>query len=256
MGVDAETVLRELRSDPARTALLFDFDGTLSPIVDDPAAAVPLPEVPGLLRELAGRYGTVAVVSGRPVRYLQGHLPAGPTLIGLYGLERADGDDIAVHPDAAPWRAVVDDTAAAASSELPAEVVVEHKGLSLTLHVRQHPALSGVVEAWATDVGNATGLLLRRARRSIELHPPVAADKGTAVTELLGRDRSTACFIGDDVGDLPAFDALDRFCEAGGQAFRMVVSSTETDPVLARRADFLLDGPEAVSRLLQDLLAP
>jgi trehalose 6-phosphate phosphatase len=40
---DLSRVVVELRADPPRTALLLDFDGTLAPIVEDPAAAVPLP---------------------------------------------------------------------------------------------------------------------------------------------------------------------------------------------------------------------
>lgn len=252
MATDLATVVDALRADPERTAVLLDFDGTLAPIVDDPAQAAPTDGVPEVLRRLSARYRVVAVVSGRPIAYLQGHLPAGPTLVGLYGLEHADGDDVVLHPDAEPWRAIVHDVAAKASAELPAEVLVEHKGLSLTLHFRQHPALSGVVESWAHEVGDATGLLLRGARRSVELHPPVAADKGTAVAAALV-GCATACFIGDDVGDLPAFDALDRFAEAGGAATRIVVASTETDPALRRRADLLLDGPDEVLALLEAL---
>lgn len=252
MAPDIAVVADALRAEPHRTAVLLDFDGTLAPIVDDPAQAAPLPGVPEVLRRLGERYAVVAVVSGRPIAYLQGHLPAGPTLVGLYGLEQADGDEVALHPDAAPWRSIVDDVAAKASAELPAEVVVEHKGLSLTLHFRQHPALSGVVETWADAVGADTGLLLRGARRSVELHPPVPADKGTAVADILG-ECGTACFIGDDVGDLPAFDALDRFAEAGGMAIRIVVASTETDAGLRARADLLLDGPDQVLALLEAL---
>lgn len=252
MATDLATVVDALRAEPERTAVLVDFDGTLAPIVDDPATAVPLDGVAEVLRRLSARYGVVAVVSGRPIAYLQAHLPAGPTLVGLYGLERADGDEVVLHSDALPWRPLVDDVAAKATAELPAEVLVEHKGLSLTLHFRQHPALSGVVEAWADQVGDDTGLLLRGARRSVELHPPVAADKGTAVAAVLD-GCTTACFIGDDVGDLPAFDALDRFTEGGGTATRIVVASTETDPVLRRRADLLLDGPGEVLALLEAL---
>ncbi len=250
---DLATLVAELRTDPARTAVLLDFDGTLAPIVEDPAAAEPLPDAPDLLRALAGLYARVAVISGRPVSYLQAHLPSGPELVGLYGLERARGNDIEVHEDAAPWRRVVDDVAAAAVHELPTEVGVEHKGLSLTLHVRTHPELAGTVDAWAAAAAERSGLHVRRARRSAELHPPIAADKGTAVDELVA-GCSAACFIGDDVGDLPAFDALDRFARAGGTAVRLVVESTETDPVLLARADAVVAGPAAVIEVLSALV--
>ena len=88
---------------------------------------------------------------------------------------------------------------------------------------------------------------------SAELHPPVETDKGSAVAALLdGID--VACFIGDDVGDVPAFDALDAFAAGGGTAVRFVVESSELDPGLRGRADDLLDGPSAVLDVLRALL--
>jgi trehalose 6-phosphate phosphatase len=252
MDADLSLLVQTLRSDPARAAILVDYDGTLAPIVDDPGGAVPLPGIPEALSRLHRVYALVAVVSGRPATYLRSHLPAGPLLIGLYGLEEVRDDEIVTHPDAAPWRQVIDDAAAAAVAELPIGVGVEHKGLSLTLHVRRHPELVEVVDRWATAVGERSGLHVRRARRSAELHPAVATDKGTVVRALLD-DVDIVCFIGDDVGDLPAFDALDEFAAAGGTAVRLVVESDETAAELRRRADALLAGPAAVLELLEAL---
>jgi trehalose 6-phosphate phosphatase len=249
---DAGRLVEVLSADRPRTAVLLDFDGTLAPIVEDPAQATPPDGAAEVLRSLHASYGRVAVVSGRPVDYLQAHLPAGPTLVGLYGLETVRDGAVAVHPEAVAWRRVVDDVAAAAVADLPPEVGVEHKGLSLTLHVRSHPELAGAVTAWADAAAARTGLQVRRARMSAELHPPIAADKGTAVDELLD-GMAVACFIGDDVGDLPAFDALDRFAADGGVALRVVVQSAETDPTLVARADALLAGPAAVLVLLAAL---
>lgn len=251
MGEVAELVAA-LRADPARTAILLDFDGTLAPIVDDPARAVPLPAAPEILTALHATYRRVAIVSGRPVAYLQAHLAAGPELVGLYGLERSRGGAVEVHPDAVAWRRTVDDLAAEAAGVLPAELV-EHKGLSLTLHVRPRPELASTVDAWAAAAAARSGLHVRRARMSAELHPPVDADKGTVVDGLLD-GCAAACFIGDDVGDLPAFDALDRFAASGGTAFRVVVESAETDPSLLARADAVVAGPLAVVALLRSLL--
>jgi trehalose 6-phosphate phosphatase len=243
-----------LRADPRRTAILLDFDGTLAPIVDDPATSSPLPGAAEVIARLHERYGLVGVVSGRPVAYLQAHLPAGPALIGLYGLERATGTTIEEHPEAARWRRVIDDVAAAAVAQLPQGVGVEHKGLSLTLHVRPHPELADVADRWAAAACERTGLEVRRARMSAELHPPIAADKGTVVAGLLD-GAGAACFIGDDVGDLPAFDALDAFAASGGTAVRFVVRSAETAPELLDRGDALLDGPPAVLAVLEALAA-
>jgi trehalose 6-phosphate phosphatase len=255
LRADVRPYVEVLRADPGGTAVLLDFDGTLAPIVDDPATSTLLPGAAEAIAALHERSRLVAVVSGRPVSYLQAHLPAGPTLVGLYGLERARGDEVEEHPDAAPWRRIVDDVAAAALAELPEGVGVEHKGLSLTLHVRPHPELADLVDAWAVAACERTGLEVRRARMSAELHPPVAADKGTVVASLIA-GASAACFVGDDVGDLPAFDALDRFASEGGTAVRFVVESPETAAELRGRADALLDGPGEVLAVLEALAAP
>jgi trehalose 6-phosphate phosphatase len=243
-----------LRDDPARTALLLDFDGTLAPIVEDPAASRPVPGAAEVLDELAGRYALVAVISGRPATFLRDHLGAGPRLVGLYGLEQVEGGEVVEDPAVTPWRAVVDDAARAAVAELPAEVGVEHKGLSLTLHVRTCPEHAAVVEAWAAAGTERWGLRHGAAKMSAELHPPVDHDKGTVVRALLAdAGVQRACFVGDDVGDLPAFTALDRFAEAGGAAHKVVVISAETAPELLATADATLDGQDEVLALLRAL---
>ena len=57
------------------TRVRLDFDGTLSDIASTPEGAVPRPGVPDLLCELQGRFGRIAIVSGRPVAYLAPHIP-------------------------------------------------------------------------------------------------------------------------------------------------------------------------------------
>jgi trehalose 6-phosphate phosphatase len=246
---DAASPLEILRRDPGGTGILLDFDGTLAPIVEDPAAAVPLPGVVGALVALQQRFGVVAVVSGRPVAYLQEHLPGLRTLIGLYGLEAVRDGRLELHPGVAPWRPVIEEVVAAARAELPEGVGVEDKGLSLTLHVRPRPDQAAVVERWAAATAARTGLHVRGARMSAELHPPVAADKGTVTTALL-EGLVAAAFVGDDVGDLPAFAALDAFAAHGRRAVRAVVTSAEVAPELLAVADLVLDGPAAVLDLL------
>ena len=59
-------------------ALCLDFDGTLSPIVDDPEAARPLEGIVELLEPLADRFAAVALISGRPADFLAEHASAHP----------------------------------------------------------------------------------------------------------------------------------------------------------------------------------
>jgi trehalose 6-phosphate phosphatase len=233
MTSDLAAAVAPLRADPTRSVLLFDFDGTLSPLVDDPAAARPLPGVVERLERLAGAYRRVGAVSGRPVAFLAEQLPASVALSGLYGLEsRVDGQAVA-HPEAGRWRPVVAEVvreaeAATAVGHRAHGAVVEAKGLSVTLHVRTRPELADAVAELAHRLAASAGLEVRPAKMSVELHPPVEVDKGTAVLAL-AEGASGVLYAGDDVGDLPAFAALD-------------VLALRTPPVAG--LGVVVDGPE------------
>jgi trehalose 6-phosphate phosphatase len=239
------------REAPSRAAILTDFDGTLSPIVDDPAAAAPLPGAVDVLRRLADRYAVVGVVSGRPVSYLAGHLGDALWLSGLYGLETLDRGRRVEAEGADEWRPVVEDVVAQAQEAFGS--AVEAKGLSLTIHFRTRPELGAEVRAWADAAAGRSGLVLRSAKASLELHPPVAADKGTVV-EAVAAGMGAACFLGDDVGDLPAYDALDRLAADGVHVVRVAVSTPEAPAELLERADVVVDGPAGALAVLEGLL--
>jgi len=245
--------LTPFRADPDGVALIVDFDGTLSPIVEDAAAAVPHSDVPDLLVRLRDRFGLVAVVSGRPVEFLSPLLPTGLVLAGLYGLELVVGGERRDHPQAGNWREVVDDVAGLAEVRGPRGTVVERKGLSLTLHYRTVPEQEAATEAYAAEEAHRSGLVARPARMSWELHPPIEVDKGTAVLDLVG-DRRAVVFAGDDVGDLPGFDALDELDGRGVATLRVAVDSPEAPRPLLERADVVVDGPDGLVALLESLL--
>ncbi len=245
---------------PAATVVVTDFDGTLSPIVVDPAAARPLPGAPALLHGLAARYRRVAVVSGRPVAFLAERLGAAArpssrlVLSGLYGLERWEAGRVVEAPEAAAWRPVVAGAVRAARAADLGGADVEDKGLALTLHVRAVPEAAPVAEQWARNEAARTGLVVHGARRSVELRPPLEVDKGRVVDDLVA-GAGAACFLGDDAGDLPAFDALDRLAAQGGAStVRIAVRSSESPPELLARADVVVDGPGGALGLLHRLL--
>jgi trehalose 6-phosphate phosphatase len=245
--------LAPFRADPRGAALVLDYDGTLSPIVEDAAEARPQAGVVHLLARLRDRLGVVAVISGRPVEFLVPQLPPGLILAGLYGLEVLNGELRRDHPQAGNWREVVDDVASRAEVKAPEGAVVERKGLSLTLHYRTAPGREAAVAAYAAEEAHRSGLQARPARMSWELHPPIEVDKGTAVLELTDGCRSVA-FAGDDVGDLPGFDALDELEGRGVVTCRVAVDSPEAPPELVDRADAVVAGPEGLLVLLEELL--
>jgi len=243
-----------LREQLVTAAVLTDFDGTLSPIVDDPAEAVPGPGAVQVLGDLAERAAVVGVVSGRPVDVLVRHLPDDRLhLSGLYGLERRVQGAIVDMPESHRWRAPVAAAAEDLRVAVPAGVTVEVKRLSLTVHYRQVPDAAGEVQARATEVARRHGLTVRPARRSVEVHPPETPDKGVVVEELAtGCD--AACFVGDDVGDIPAFDALDRLADKGLDVVKVGVLDEETAPEVIARADVVVEGTAGAIAWLRSLL--
>jgi trehalose 6-phosphate phosphatase len=244
--------LDRFRRHPEDAGIFADFDGTLSDIVKLPADATPVSGATALMIELAAVYAKVGVISGRPVGFLEPFFGADVVISGLYGLEVIDHGHRIDHPLGGAWREVIDDVAAVSRARGPAGMLVEPKGLSLTLHYRGRPRLEPKVRAWAEQWAARSGLQCRAARMSYELHPPIPADKGTALLQQ-AEDLGAVCFIGDDGGDLPAFDALDKLRVEGVHTMRVAVHSDEEPSDLIERADMIVDGPAGVVDLLREL---
>lgn len=247
-----DDLLAPLRADPRSTGIFTDFDGTLAPIVDDPAAARALDGAVEVLADLARRYRRVGVISGRPGSFLAAQLGGrGLFVSGLYGLETVDDDGVHATAEAEEWRHAVEEAVARADAEL-AGVGVERKGLAVTLHYRSDPSRREEVEAWVDAEADRSGLVAHPARMSVELRPPVHSDKGTVLAGAAEGLRA-ACFLGDDRGDLEAFDALDRMAEGGAAVVRVAVTTTEAPPELRERADVVVEGPEGALDVLRRL---
>lgn len=251
--IQVET-LKAILDSPGSAGLFTDFDGTLAEIVTDPDTARPVDGAVEVLTELAGSLACVGVLSGRPVSFLEKFFPQPIVLGGLYGLEVSIGGVRRDHPLGGSWREVIDDVAAMSVARGPAGMRVEPKGLSLTLHYRERPELESEVEAWAALQAHRSGLQRRAARMSFELHPPIPADKGSALGDL-AEELTTVCFVGDDVADLRAFDALDGMAAQGRRTVRVAVHSSEETGELMDRADVVVDGPKGVLGLLTSLAA-
>jgi trehalose 6-phosphate phosphatase len=211
MTVELSTTLVEL----ARTSRLLvacDYDGTLAPIVEDPAATAPLPESVSALRSLSGLPETaVAVISGRALRDLAvlTRLPAEVHHVGSHGSE-FDGDFEHELPPAAKQlleRLIAELERIIAGHD---GVLLEIKPASVTVHVRRarpevaEPVLNAVREGpcgW-------DGVQVTEGKAVIEL-AVVRTDKGEALDILRDRVGATATvFVGDDVTDEKAFRRL------------------------------------------------
>jgi trehalose 6-phosphate phosphatase len=232
-------LLDRLAADPARAALLLDVDGTLAPVVARPEDAAVPPETRFELRRLAGRYGLVACVSGRPADDAAG-------VIGVPGLVIAGEHGLELEPEAEAWAEHIE--AFAASVDWPRE----RKRLTASFHYRgaaDEQTARRELERVAARA-RCAGLVPRWGRKVLEVRPPVAADKGTAVRRLLasaGLER--ALVAGDDTTDLDAFRALDGLT----LAVRVAVLSGEAPPGLRDAADVAVDGPAGMLELLRRL---
>jgi trehalose 6-phosphate phosphatase len=89
---------------------------------------------------------------------------------------------------------------------------------------------------------------------SLELHPPVSVDKGTVVEERT-EGLAAVAYIGDDAGDLPAFDALDRLAARGLHTVKVVVHTPDVSDELLASADHQVEGPEGALELLRSLVS-
>lgn len=247
--------LARLRERASTSALLFDFDGTLSATVADPEQAVAADGLVDLLVALDARYRTVAVISGRPVAFLADRLPDTLLLSGQYGLESASRGRATVREGAERWRTVVADAARQVDVATAGVdgIWVEPKGLSLTVHYRQNPAAEALVRSVVDDLAAATGLVIHDAKRSVELRLPVAADKGTVVRELAA-EADGVLYAGDDLGDLPALEAVAELRAAGMVGVGVAVASPELPDAVRAAADLVVPGQDGLRDLLVDLL--
>jgi trehalose 6-phosphate phosphatase len=251
-------VLAPLATRPGVAGFLTDFDGTVAPIVDDPARARPRADALGALGRLAGRLSLVAVVSGRPVAFLREHVPLeGVVLVGQYGLERlVDGETVVDERVDA-----FSESLAAAAAEVERRwptLYVERKGAAaFGVHWRTRPEAApppGALE----DLASAHGLSVSASRMAGEVRVPVPVDKGTVVRSLLeDRGLAVCAFAGDDHGDLPAFAALTERARRGDGfvGAKVAVRSPEAPPALLEQADLVVDGPAALAARLEDLVA-
>ena len=231
------SLLARLAEQPDQAAILLDVDGVLAPIVDVPSDASVPDATRDELRRLHRRYALVACISGRSGADAR-------RIVGLDELVYVGEHGLELEPEAVAWS----DRLQAFASSVDWDDV-ERKPLTVSFHYRRaddEEAALTMLQAVAARARHE-GLVARFGRKVLELRPPVAAHKGTAVAHLLGeRGLERGLYAGDDTTDLDAFAALAGL-ELG---VKVAVASGEGPPELRGAADIVVDGPAEVLQML------
>jgi trehalose 6-phosphate phosphatase len=266
--------------------LSSDIDGTLSPIALSPADSFVPEGLRSALKKLhaSGQLKLMALVSGRSP--LDGRRLVGLSqllYLGNHGMEALEpyADNPVPAPPVVKFQPLVAAALDLTRQKLLAQsaqafgfsseearklawenaLLFEDKGLTASIHYRLCPdpdlARQAVLGAAQAACAN-TGLIISEGRMVVEIRPPVAINKGTALEDLAVRyDLTSLIFIGDDLTDVDAFLALRRLEQAGGkfrQGFAIGVRSPEMNPAIQDNVDWLVDGVGGVEDFLNWLL--
>ncbi|MFO7561513.1 MAG: trehalose-phosphatase [Enhygromyxa sp.] len=227
-------------------ALFLDYDGTLTPIVDDPADANLSEATRATLATLAARW-PVAVVSGRDRRDVERRVGLAELVYaGNHGFDIAGCGQQNTLPEAEaaiPKVERAEQLLRRSLAEIPG-AIVERKRFSVAAHYRM-VASEAEVEALARAVDEAreaTGLRKRHGKKVFELEPPVAWDKGRAlewIRAVLQLDRAShrVIYVGDDETDEDAFAVLrgdDLGIRIGPEVARTLADLHLADPAELR----------------------
>lgn len=232
-----------------RLVLAFDYDGTLAPLVPDPACAHLRPSTRRLLAGLMERY-PCAVISGRAradvLRLLDGLDLR--FVVGNHGTEWGPLDPglTATAEIVCGWRDLLTERLGACGA-LGSAVWIEDKGLSLSLHLRAPPGPER--ERLLQDIDAAVAALecVRRVggKDIINLVPAGAPHKGQALLQLRARSGCDhALYVGDDQTDEDVF--------ALGEPGWLLTVRVGACP--ASRAAYCIRAQEEIDELLAALL--
>ncbi len=242
--------------------MLVDVDGTIAPIVPRPEDARLLEGVRETLIELRDRVRLLGFVSGRGLADAQRIVGLdGVAYAGNHGMEiQRLGEDPGLAAGVEEHLAAIAAFAASWPAERleAADLRMEPKGATLSIHARgaRDPDAARLLLAQVASEALDRGLVPTPGREVLEVRPPVAIDKGTAVRALL-RDSGArvAMYIGDDRTDADAWRALRALATEGALdvAIGVAVAAGEVSPAVREAADVEVPGPPGALGVLRFL---
>jgi trehalose 6-phosphate phosphatase len=134
---------------------------------------------------------------------------------------------------------------------------VEEKGLAVAVHTRRtaDPAAAFArLLPVLTEAARSRNLAVEPGRLVIEIRA-AGMDKGLALHHLVDEyDARAVVFIGDDLGDVPAFEAVAELRSRGLPSL-LVCSGSDEESTLRDLADVVVAGPDGVMEFLRELTA-
>jgi trehalose 6-phosphate phosphatase len=248
--------LERIAANLAGCLIAVDFDGTLSPIVDDPAQARAVPGAVPALSALANAGAQIAVVTGRDVATVLrlGRLDEiqGLVISGVHGAETWRDGQLRTRSEPDGFAKLRADLLALLQGA-DEGVWLEDKRLSLVVHTRTAADPEASLEALrapVTDLAQGGGLEVVPGKAVLEIRIPNLS-KADALDTLLTASTTAALFGGDDLGDLPAFQALRRWNQTTGKPIVAIAVGDIAEVV--RAADVRLNSPAEFAELLSEL---
>ncbi len=237
-----------------KAVFFFDYDGTLTPIVEQPDLAKISPEMKEIIRQLSLKY-KLAIVSGRGRRNLQTLVDIpGIFYAGDHGLDIIGPDISMIHPKVKKFLPLIQNISKSLDkslSHIPG-VIVEKKKMSVAIHYRQVskedlPGLKLPLKKILKE--NRENIRLLTGKKVVEFLPNIEWNKGKAVLWILntlGLDWSEhkIFYLGDDTTDEDAF----RILRTRGTSILIAEKAEKS------AADFRLSSPEEVKCWLKYFL--
>jgi trehalose-phosphatase len=203
----------------AGAILVFDYDGTLTPIVKRPELVRLPSDVRRLLRTLAKRF-KVAIISGRSLSDIKKRVGLdGIYYSGNHGFEISGPRMKLVFPQAERARPIISKLCAELRRELKrvSGVIVEDKGLTASVHYRlvvrdKLKAVKKTLEKIVKPQVLSGRVRMTFGKKVFEIKPNLEWDKGRAVLWIIAsvdpKKKLVSLYFGDDQTDEDAFLAL------------------------------------------------
>lgn len=244
--------------------LVFDIDGTLSPIAPTPGEARLYPGVAELLQQEI-QYAHVGIVTGRAV--IDGARVVnveGLTYVGTHGLEWSQGlpstHPVSLIPEAQPYIEPGNHLLDLAEQELVPAIpglIVQRKHIGGSLHYRQasNPEQAReLIFATLKEPAERMHMLLDEGKKVVEILAPLTTNKGTALRRFVDQFGLRAIvFAGDDRTDLNGILEIEKLRSEGYAALGIAVQHADTPPALLEHADIIVQKVEGMAQLMEEM---